>query len=319
MTIRSRVTALVMGLVVVGLLAVLANYQLPYDTILWVEIQNTGHTPFFGLISLLLLGMSYQLLGQRLKRPQLHYLLALFGATALGLVSEYIQIEGPRDADVWDFVRDIAGAVVFLGLYYWWDNRHSARADRTRVPVLILSIVVLCASVLPLTLWSIAYVHRNSSFPVICNFDSYWSNKFLKAKEAKLEIVRPPAGWAEASSCVASVSFEPAHYSELVVRETCPDWSSFTMLYLDLYSSEDTTVPVKVRVEDRQHNGDFSDRYNGTFDLPPGAGRIEIPLDALKAAPAAREMDMSSIKAIHVFLAGVVRPLTLYIDDIRLE
>jgi len=307
---------MVMALAVLGLMAVLANVQIPYDTIFWVEFQNTGHTPFFGVISLLLLGISRQSLGLRFKSRLFHYLLA-FGATALlGLISEYIQISGPRDADVWDFARDLAGAVSFLGLYGWWERSLS---KRIRITMAATGTCVLVASVIPLAYWSTAHLFRNASFPIICDFESYWTSRFVSAKDGELQVIENPAGWDSGGKRVAEIKYEPANFSELVVREPYPDWRGYQSLHFDVFSMEDTSVALTVRIEDIAHGGDYSDRFNAALSIHAGLNQVVIPLEDIERAPATRKMAMCSIKAIRVFASGLSNELTLYVDNIRLE
>lgn len=316
MTARSRILVMVMALVVLGLMAIIANYQIPYDTILWVEIQNTGHTPFFGVIALLILGISTQSLGGRIKSRLLHYVIALTVTVLLGLISEYIQIAGPRDADVWDFVRDVAGAVSFLGLYMWWEGSLSRK---TRVIAGLIAAGVLLASLAPLAWWTTAHLGRNASFPVICDFESYWTTRFISTREARFRVVDSPVISASERGRAARVTFQPVHFSELTVREPYPDWRGNKSLFIDVFSEYDSAVLLHVRVEDFAHNDDFSDRFNRVFEVHKGLNRISIPLGEIQSAPAGREMEMCSIRAIRIFTGGLETERTLYIDNIRLD
>ena len=103
------------------------------------------------------------------------------------------------------------------------------------------------------------------------------------------------------------------------VREPFPDWREFQLLTFDVYSPLDTTISLNVRVDDSLHNGDYSDRYNGSFDILPGGNQIMISLSEVEPAPYLREMDMSAIRALHIFIADSNDDLVLYLDNIRLE
>jgi len=299
-----------------GLTTLLANYQIPYDTIFWVVLHNTGHTPFFGIISLLILGISLHFVGERLRPRTFHYLLALGVTAILGLVSEYIQIAGPRDADPWDFVRDVAGAVSFLGLYMARDRRVLKKA---RIVVVAFASCVLIASLVPLAYWTTAHVFRNAALPVICDFESYWTSRFVGTRDAEFRIVDSPPAWNINDNRVVAIEYEPANFSEFVVREPYPDWRGYGKLLFDVFYEEDSTIHLTVRIEDSAHNGDYNDRFNRAYAVQPEPNRISIPLTEIEKAPATRDMAMCSIKAIRIFAVGLKGDLTVYIDNIRLE
>jgi hypothetical protein len=323
MTSENRFVIIGMLLLILIMVAMLLIYELPYDTLFWIEMQNAGHTPVFGIISLLILGVSLRLLGSRILQRPVHYAIALAGATFLGLISEYAQIAGPRDADVLDFIRDIAGAVSFLGIFMFADRKLVTSGGRwlarIRTPVLIAAILVLMAALVPLALWSGAYLHRNGTFPAICDFDSYWSNRFLRTEDAQAESVAPPGGFSDARGKVGRVVFSIEDYPELVVREVYPDWRGYGTLVFDIYLPAHLSINLHVRIEDFSHNGDFADRFNRTIAVRPGASRVSIPLADVRNAPAEREMDMQAIRALHLFVVRPQDELTLYFDNILLK
>ncbi len=98
-------------------LLIFFKLELPGDTYLWREIINTGHTPLFGILSLLILGLCFLTIGKKISNQYIHYLIALIATTSIGIITEIIQIYGPGDADISDLIRDILGAVSFLGFY----------------------------------------------------------------------------------------------------------------------------------------------------------------------------------------------------------
>nr|WP_232364805.1 CIA30 family protein [Desulfosalsimonas propionicica] len=89
-------------------------------------------------------------------------------------------------------------------------------------------------------------------------------------------------------------------------------------------SNGEKQVKLHLRIEDRKHaqseNQQYTDRYNSSFDLPPGKWKtIKIPLEEIENAPKTRKMNMEQISSIMFFVARQPEPLTLYIDDIRLQ
>lgn len=319
----SRVILVLMILAVVAIAAVPLLFDLPDNTHIWNEIQNTGHTPLFGVIALLLLGISTRLLGERIRNRRTHYAIAFIGACLLGAITEFAQIIGPRDADLGDLLRDVAGAISFLGLFMFFDSgfkksRHQI-SDQFRKKVLILSILVTLGSLVPLTLSSTAYLQRNSAFPLLCDFDSYWGKRFLITESARLKIVPPPEGMNAARGKVGQLALRAGEYPGFGILEPYSDWGAYKTLEFNIYSPLDSTVNIHIRVEDFHHDGDFTDRFNRTLSIVPGENHISISLLDIQVAPRGREMDMSAIAAIHFFAVDLRQRLTLYFDNVHLQ
>lgn len=313
----------VMIIAVAAMVFIPVLYDLPDNTIIWNEIQNTGHTPLFGIVALLLFAISLRIMGNRLIKRQALYAAAFIVACLLGAITEFAQIDGPRDADLWDFLRDAAGAGSFLGIAMYFDSdlrkRWPRMTTRFRKTVLLLSVLVLIGSLVPLTLCSGSYLHRNSTFPVICDFDSYWGKRFLTTESARLKIVSPPSAMKSAIGEVGQLNLRAGEYPGFGIKEPYPDWMDYRTLRADVYSPLDTAVNIRVRVEDAYHDGDLTDRFNRTLSIAPGENQIVIPLPDIRLAPDGREMDTGAIAALHFFAVGLQRPITLYFDNIRLQ
>ncbi|UCG61424.1 MAG: VanZ family protein [Candidatus Zixiibacteriota bacterium] len=313
----------VVGMMVIAVLAMtiaVLDYQLPLNTFLWREIQNTGHTPFFGVISLLLLGISLRTLDRRLKHRWHHYLLALGACIFLGAVTEFAQLIGPRDADFGDLIRDIAGAISFLGVFMYFDRGMKVSISfRQRMGVLALALAVLVISFVPLALLSETYVHRSRAFPVICDFDSRWSRRFLSTTDARVEIVRSPDVWLSGRGKVGKLTLRSGDFPGMAIVEPYPDWREYTALRFDLYSPADTAIIIRIRIEDSHHNDEYTDRFNKIMAVLPGDSQISIPISDVRVAPAGRELDLGSVGPIHIFTVNLIRQHTLFIDNIRLE
>ena len=108
--------------VIVALL-VLEIGGLPDHTRLWREILNAGHIPLFGILALAVLRLSTELLAKQIQNRYVHYVIALTAAGAIGAGAEFLQIFLARDANVADFVRDVAGAACFLAIQSARDAR----------------------------------------------------------------------------------------------------------------------------------------------------------------------------------------------------
>jgi hypothetical protein len=112
------------------------------------------------------------------KKSRLHhYLQAFAGASLIGLFSEALQILGPRDADLGDFLRDLAGILLFLGFYATFDRRlkyffESMSSGAYKIILRIITLLIFLSLISPPVIWSLAYLESNDKFPVICEFES---------------------------------------------------------------------------------------------------------------------------------------------------
>jgi hypothetical protein len=309
----------------VAVFVILNTVSLPTDTHLWAEIHNFGHTPLFGGLALVLLGLSVLLLHDQIPTRVVHYLFAFAVAFTLGLISEITQIVGPRDADLWDQVRNTAGIVGFLGIRLaadrkvpfdsrWWGRSRAAL-------VRWIAILILVASVMPSILWADAYMHRKRHFPTLCAFEYYQERMFIRPHQTEVDIDFPPGNWySNTSGNAARVTFlTEATYPGFVLSDPFPDWSGFDLLAFEVYSEIDTAIHIYMTIEDDHHNRQYEDRFNRSLTIRPGINQIEIPLREVRAAPKSRPMDMKAIASVNIFGYEPKTAFSLWFDDFRLK
>jgi len=303
---------------------ILENLEPPANTLLWGEIFNAGHTPLFGAIALVFLALSITVFKKYFKSRLWHYVISFILTAAAGIISELVQIFGPRDADPVDFVRDIIGAVVFLGLYLTFDTK-ALTAFKTeflkKLPRIRLFLSVLFVlSFTSVFLVAGAYFQRNYIFPEICTFDTCGLSYFIKASNAELNLTSPPPEWKNHhDGRVARVTYQKATYPDFEINEPFPNWTGFESLVFEVFSPVDTIINLTLRIEDARHNNRFDDRFTRTFEVRPGLNEIKVPLDSVAAAPAGRSMDLKAVYALHLHAYKIEKPLTVYLDNFRLR
>lgn len=311
-------------LLVSGLLIGLVKLEIPGNTFLSREVNNAMHFPFFGVLSLLLLGLSSLFLDRVIRFRLQHYLAAFVMVIVIGGLHEYSQITGPRDADIWDLARDAAGALTFLALYMIYDKKMKSIFEKwdhiIKLILFIGAVILIVSNFTPSTLWGAAYLHRDRKFPTICDFESIWDYRFLKTQDAKLEgVTTPYIKEGETGNKVGKLKFEVAEYPGLAIEEPFPDWSGHNSFDFIIYSEMDFAVKIGVRIEDSFHNNDYNDRYNEAFMIEPGMNNISISIDKIKKGPSTRNIDMSKIRAIHIFVHKPDDQFVLHFDNFRLD
>lgn len=320
---KRNISIILLIFAIFGIILTLYKLKLPDDTYLWREIHNTGHTPLFGILSLLILGLSLLILGNRILKRHLHYLIALIVTVLIGIITELIQIYGSGDADVSDLVRDIIGVISFLGFFMVYDRKMIVfwrKCSKKRILTLIGAFLLLVLSLIPVSLWAWVYHQRNQAFPQILGFESHWERKFIRTQHSKLTATYPPPGWQNpVSHHVGQLTLSTDTYPGFSIEEPFPNWTGYELLSFTVYSELDTTVNLTIRIEDFHHNSLYEDRFNYAVSIDPGMNRILIPLEKVREAPASREMDMAAIRAICLFTVRPGEDFTLYIDDLQLK
>jgi len=103
------------------------------------------------------------------------------------------------------------------------------------------------------------------------------------------------------------------------IVEPIADWSTFENLEFEVWSPADHPVVLRIRIEDRAHDGRVTDRYSGGFSVRPGANRVVIPLEEVRRGPHNRETDMTRIAALRVFQSRPEGGGTFYFADFVLR
>jgi hypothetical protein len=321
--VRRGLIILICGLGVLGVFLVLFKLRLPFNTLLWREVHNTGHTPLFAIMALSILGLLSRSRGMRPKPIIYRYLQAFVITLALGAGLEIYQIWGPGDPDIMDFTRDVAGAFPALAVAMYFDKdlywKRNPGNRKWRYFLLAGAVIIWLSAFVPVGLWGAAYLEREALFPNILNFESTLDMKFAKTRNARLKIVEPPAGWRLNSDKVGKLTFLDGDYPGLAIREPHPDWSGYRFLKIDLFSMEPDSVRLVIRIDDSHHNGAFHDRFNRAIFVGPGANEIMIPLEDIRNGPTGRETDMTAIKNVILFSSRRKKESSLYIGNLRLE
>jgi hypothetical protein len=134
----------------------------------------------------------------------------------------------------------------------------------------------------------------------------------------ELEIVTAPENWQN-NSQAAKLRFEKGRYPGISFSHIYGDWSDYTNLRIDVYSSHSGSLPIVLRIHDTLHNNDFDDRYNRQLLIQPGVNRIDIDLNAVRTAPQTRPMQMDNIASMALFTVSPEAPLEIYLDNIHLS
>ncbi len=117
-----------------------------------------------------------------------------------------------------------------------------------------------------------------------------------------------------------SLKFEmfPSAYPGFTPHLKINDWEKFQTFCFDVYNPEKKPVKLTLRIDDKKEANEYSDRYNKSFEILPGANQIEIPLETLKTSIANRKMNRETIYRFLVFMVSPEKKHVLYFDYFRL-
>jgi hypothetical protein len=282
-------------------------------------LQDSCHAPAFAVLSLITL----ILLGRRAQRREAaatgqtnvsnRALLAQCALTVgamclVGCATELLQGLLGRDAELGDVMSDVAGSLGAASVWSYLQLRSAGRAARTgRVLAILVCAGVFAWWVAPLLECASAYWHRNSQFPVLAQFRSERDLYLLDrgGLETRLVAAAADSQRPSAPTTALQVTLGAGRWPGIALLEPVPDWHAYRTLALDLDNPGATPLTLHLRVNDRQHDGSFDDRFNTSLVLPPHARTIQkFPLQQIASAPRTRSMDLHRIATVILFHDG---------------
>ncbi len=305
-------------LLAAALLFALHVAPLPDDTALWRSFTNAMHAPAFGLVAVGILE-----LGRRRGAPSLASYPAAFAVTAaVAAAAEISQVVGPRAPTLSDWLRDLVGAAAGLLIHATFALRFRGAGRTLRAAAWAVRIAALAALLLgfvPVARWAHATLRRDAAFPVLGSFESAWETTLWRAQGGSLELAPPPPAWPRPHGArVARLRLEPGRYPGVRLDDPPHRWERYEALELALYSPHDEPVTLVLRIHDERHGNAYEDRFNKKIEVGRGAHELRVPLDDVRRGPRARELDLSRIAGLVLYVPRTSVPLTLYLDDVRL-
>lgn len=110
----------------------------------------------------------------------------------------------------------------------------------------------------------------------------------------------------------------PSEYPGLEHKLIDKDWRGFKDLQFDVYNSQNKTIYLSLRIDDKKNSPDYHDRYQKVFELKPGHNTLVVGLGSLTTSGSNRLIDLSNIYRLMLFLSQPKSKVTLYFDHIRL-
>lgn len=311
------------SLLIVTVLTIWVVYSPRSGNLRWEQVlHNAGHGPIFGLIAILLLIAARTHRSFRQWRLAAQCISAILASAMLGLTAEGLQFFTHRDPSWMDALNDLVGATLFVSAFALYELRYERRSSVGRVSTLVI-IIVGCASFLlfPLAIAGRAYWERESSFPVIANFDERPNDFFLSVGWSALRQVPLPADLAHVrGERGLEVSFRLGVYPGVDIAEPHADWRGYEALALDVANPSDNQLDFFVRVIDQHSGRRREDRFNRLLHIAPRARTVvRIPIEDIEHGPFARSLDLSRVAGLTLFRVRTTRADRMLVQKIWLE
>ena len=311
--------ALAASIALIAILLVAVVFAPVPGDVRWLKtLHEAAHGPVFGLIAVL------TCVAIRTRRPLLGpigaYVAAFIGAVALGVLTELAQILFNGDASWTDVAHDAMGAAAFLSIAAAFDPRLTRVRASLRATAAVVGAVLLAWLATPVVISVIKYHERRISFPVLADFSRRLDQYFIGPDGALMTYETLPESLRHApGEAAARVQFVSNRHPRLMFFEPAPDWRGRRALAFDVANPTRTILRFVVRVHDKSHNNESTDRFNRQFSLAPHTRAVFcIPLADIERAPHGRRMDMRRIAAVVIFRKASRAP-EMYLSKMWLE
>lgn len=240
---------------------------------------------------------------------------ATAAAIAAGALVEFIQPLFGRASLVKDFLLDLVGIGIIVGLVLW-------KGHKLRRGLVLMSVLLL---IVPAQLYYVpgmvaASYQAKRTFPLITDFESgldhwIWSANY----DTRLSFVRVPDGRHGPTGVLRVGGGPPGHWPGVKMRRFPHDWSAYRALEFDVrvVMAAADSVPMSVRVDDY-----LGTRENRGARLGFQATRqwrtVRFDLADAVLTGKSRPLDTSDLELILVYLPRPASPVIYELDNLRL-
>ena len=269
-----------------------------------------GHILYFALLAVLL--SRWSLVSRMSLIWQWTTILTI--TFLIGVSIEFMQYGTNRTPNTGDVLRDLNGSLLVLVFGPLATKLHPInRRLSLQLSVVVLTLVLL---------WPLAK-------SLIDEAISWYQFPLLSGFETSFEIDRWEGGDRLSVESITSISngkllklsLTTDKFSGATLKYFDGNWTSARTLKMSFYNPDTKPLQIICRIHDLKHTDsyeEYEDRYNRGFLLIPGWNQIEIDLDEVEESPSNRNMDMSRIRGVGLFVVSLPAPRILYLDEVRL-
>ena len=288
----------------------------------WNAVFDLAHAPAFFLIFLLAVGVldpasiGFSKSSLALLRLPPLQLILLSGLLFLGGVAcEVAQKFVHRHPSVGDIIANSLG--LFAGLLYCLSRQSMTPAFRVTGLILTMLVIILpsFSPVRELT----ECLRQWQEFPLLASFERPRELTAWIAHGARYQIA---TDWASHGSRSLLIKSSGAHNPGALMVWPIPDWSQYSSLQFTVFNPDQRAVVVGVTISDDVHVRSLwepSDRFNWSVSLGPNEVKLlSIDLKEVAVAPVSRQMEMTRISNLNIYLQNPPDDATFYVDGVQL-
>lgn len=281
-------------------------------------LEDTFHVPLFALVAVAALICIKP--GKHEPRFK-HYCMAFGAAICIGMAGELAQLllTSTRHAQWQDVLMDACGATIGLCLHAARSAASSRRNHRKML--LAVATVVFALALAPVASSCLAYLQRSRKAPDLFTLETSAGRHFLYASGSSIKPTMVPTEWDVGADKLALLVVPAAdgRWPGIMILEPWPDWRTYSQLEIDVINPHYDALTLFLRIDDRAHNQEFTDRFNRRLDIAPHQRvRIRIPLSAVQQAPATRQLNMGEIANLVLFADSELGAHAFYLCGMRL-
>ncbi|MDT8283265.1 MAG: hypothetical protein RQ982_10735 [Gammaproteobacteria bacterium] len=298
--------------IVTGFIVVMLFFPVAANSLWWRQAENSGHTFLFLFISFALYRQLQAI--PRLSDARIISLLVLFAGALLGGLTEllqgYFHSLLQRECSAEDFYNDIFGSLAGLSLVAFTHQRNR----RDKFFSIVAGFIFLLTGTYPFLQLSWHSMQQYTAMPSVTQLDKSWSKSFVKLHQVKLLSTNIDQGvsWHR-------IQFNQAKYPGINIIEPVRNWRPYKKLRFDVLSENKDNVELVLRVHDDKHNQNVNDRFNRKIIIAPGLNEISIDLADIKQGPVDRELDLSRVAGVTLFMIDVREITYLNMNHMFLE
>lgn len=229
----------------------------------------------------------------------------------VGGATELIQSQIGRDASLDDLWHDVLGGFLGFLLAGYKGRRVSAGSHL----VSLVAAVFICSWFLAPTLKAaIDDATAWRQFPLLAGFESPFEDLRWSGSAPRT------IAQNHVSSGLHSlrVDFSTQRYSGVSLNQLPHDWRGYRQLSMQVYNPSAEEFAMHMRIDDKHHNDEYTDRFNASFAVAPGWNSLRVSLDTVEHAPKGRRFDLGQVARVGLFVGKLDQPQTVYIDDVFL-
>jgi len=291
---------------------VFTSFNLPYNTLFWNALQNSGH----GLVFLLITFIAINTFVRRNSRKPLLLVVILIIVFLLGVLIELAQHYSGRGASSNDLIMNSVGIVIGAALCLQ-TNGQVKLAERIVLVPLTIVLISWCLHKPAILLVSNLI---SPSLPVVMNFESIASPYKIHTDKTRVQISEHQPTWPDNNTKSIKVTFSPGRESNFGIMEPPKNWSNYNWLTFRAFSQYATSKKLILRVDDQSIGIPDYSFMTISVNVPTGSSLINVPLEQLASDKRlANKPSLDQITVMYLYIPDNETLTTLYFDDFELK